>query len=71
MSRVELHRGEDVVIVDADADLDTIVRLARSLLADVSPGPVRLGPAIGFQAERRGEVDLEALPPVSVRSEHG
>ena len=70
MSRVELHRGADVVIVDADADLDAIVTHARSLLADVSPGPVRPGPAIGFVAERRGEVDMEALPMVTARSEH-
>lgn len=71
MARVELHRGEDVVIVDADADLDAVVTYARDLLTVVSPPPVSLGPAVGFVAERRGEVDLETLPIVTVRSEHG
>lgn len=63
MARVEIHRGEDVVVVDADESVAGLAALARGLMPEVAPPP---GPAVGFHTERRAERDLET-PPVHLR----
>lgn len=72
MSRIELHRGDHAVVVDAHASLDYLANYARGLLAELGPSTETEpdpGPAFGLQTERRGEVDLDAHPPTQLR--HG
>lgn len=66
MARVEIHRGEDLVVVDAEEPVADLAKLARDLMPEVAPRSP--GPAIGFHTERRPERDYEA-PPAHLRSD--
>lgn len=67
MARIEIHRGEDVVVVDAEEPVADLAALARDLMPEVAPRPP--GGAVGFHTERRPERDYE-VPPVHLRSDH-